>query len=85
MTSCVNARGLAGTIVNANMDGRKAERLGVDTHERGEENAAGCGGAAPSMAEGTAGAEPAGGAEKATAARLEALEPVAYGEVGGAC
>lgn len=39
-------------------------------------------GATPAMAEGTASVEHAGGAEKATAAKLEALEPGAYGEAG---
>ena len=34
------------------------------------------------MAEGTAGVESASGAEKATAAKSEALEPGAYGEAG---
>ena len=38
------------------------------------------GGAAPSMAEGTGGVEPAGRAKKATAEQLKALEPEAYGE-----
>ena len=37
---------------------------------------------APSMAEGTASIEPAGGAEKAPTARPEALEPRAYGGAG---
>ena len=39
-------------------------------------------GAVPSMAEGTAGVESAGGAEKAAAVGLEALEPGAYGGAG---
>ena len=39
-----------------------------------------CGGAVPSMAEGTGGVEPAGRAKKATAEQLKALEPEAYGE-----
>jgi len=39
-------------------------------------------GTAPAMAEGTAGVEPAGGAEKATTANPEALEPGAHGEAG---
>jgi len=34
------------------------------------------------MAEGTVSVEPAGGAEKATTAKLEASEPRAYGEAG---
>ena len=38
-------------------------------------------GAVPFMAKGTASVKPAGGAEKATTARLEALEPEAYDEV----
>ncbi len=37
---------------------------------------------APSMAKGTASIEPAGGAEKAATARLNALEPGADGEAG---
>ena len=38
--------------------------------------------AVPAMAEGTSSVEPAGGAEKATAAKLEASEPRVYDEVG---
>ena len=38
--------------------------------------------ATPAMAKGTASVKPAGGAEKATAVKLEALEPRAYGEAG---
>lgn len=37
---------------------------------------------APALAEGTAGVEPASGAEKAAAAEPEALEPGVYGKVG---
>jgi len=48
------------------------EPLGVDTHEQG--------GVAPDLCEGTAGAEPAGKAENATAAKSEALVPWAKGE-----
>jgi hypothetical protein len=40
-----------------------------------------CMGAAPFMAEGTASVEPAGGAEKAAAARLEAFGLRAYGKL----
>jgi len=39
-------------------------------------------GAVLAMAEGTVSVEPAGGAEKATAAKLEASEPRAYGKAG---
>ena len=39
-------------------------------------------GAVLAMAEGTVSVEPAGGAEKATAAKLKASEPKAYGEAG---
>jgi len=39
-------------------------------------------GAVLAMAEGTVSVELAGGAEKATAAKLEASEPRAYGEAG---
>lgn len=49
-----------------------AEPSGVDTHERGGMLLL-VAGAAPSRAEGTAGVKPAGGAEKAAAARPEAL------------
>ena len=42
-------------------------------------------GATPAMAEGTASIKCAGGAEKATAAKLKALEPRAYGEAGNRC
>ena len=37
------------------------------------------------MAEGTTGVKSAGGAEKATAARVEALEPGAHGGAGSRC
>jgi hypothetical protein len=37
------------------------------------------------MAEGTTGIESAGGAEKATATKSEALEPRAHGEAGSRC
>ena len=69
--------GLASTVVNADMDAREVEPSGVDTHKRGVLPVVGT---APVMAEGTAGVEPAGGAEKATAAKPEALEPGAYDE-----
>ena len=60
------------------------EPSGVDTHEQG---GGGCYllwnlCATPAMAKGTASVEPTGGAEKATAVKLEALEPGAYGKAG---
>jgi len=39
-------------------------------------------GAVLAMAKGTVSVEPAGGAEKATASKLEASEPRAYGKAG---
>ncbi len=57
----------------ADMGARKVEPSGVDTHERG--GALLIVGDAQALAEGTAGVEPAGEAEKATAAKPEALVP----------
>jgi hypothetical protein len=59
---------------------REAEHPCVDAHERG--GALPVVGAASALAEGTAGVEPAGKAEIATAAKLEALVPWAQGEPG---
>ena len=42
-------------------------------------------GAVLAMAKGTVSVEPAGEAEKATAVKLEASEPRAYGEAGSRC
>jgi hypothetical protein len=62
------------------MDARKVETSSVDMRERKE--ALPVMDAAPFMAKGAASVKPAGGAEKATAARPEALEPEAHDEVG---
>ena len=67
----------------AGMDAREAGPSGIGTHERGE--APPVVSAALAMAEGAASVESAGGAEKATAAKseaLNALKPGAYGEAG---
>ena len=61
-----------------NTDARKVEPSGVDTHERG--GALPVAGAAPALAEGIAGVEPAGEAERAAAAKSEALAPWTQGE-----
>jgi len=66
--------------VNANTDAREVEHLGV---ARTNEEMLPVMGAAPAMAEGTTGIELAGRAEQATAAKPEALEPRASGEVEG--
>ena len=71
----LDSLGLAWTV--ADMEARKVEPSGVDAHERG--GALPVVGAAPVLAEGTAGVEPAGKAEKATAAKPEALVPWAQG------
>jgi len=71
----LDSLGLAWTV--ADMEARKVEPSGVDAHERG--GALPVVGAAPALAEGTAGVEPAGEAEKATAAKPEALVPWAQG------
>ena len=73
---------LAGTIPNADVDAREVEPLGVDTHVQGGRGALPVVSAVPAMAEGTSSIKPAGGAEKATAAKLEASEPRAYDKVG---
>jgi hypothetical protein len=66
--------------MTANTDREEVKPSGVDTHRRGGMLL--CVGAAPSMAEGTASVKPAGGVEKATAARLEAFGLGAYGKLG---
>jgi hypothetical protein len=65
VSGSVNAAVLAGTVVNANMDGQDVEPSGAVPVMS----------AATSMAEGTASAESAGGAERATAAGPGVLEP----------
>ena len=59
---------------------REVEPSGVDTHERG--GVPPVVSAALAMAEGTTGVKSAGRAEKATAAKSEALESGAYGKAG---
>ncbi len=71
----LDSLGLAWTV--ADMEARKVEPSDVDAHEQG--GALPVVGAAPALAEGTAGVEPAGEAEKATAAKPEALVPWAQG------
>ena len=68
--------GSAGMAENA--DAGEVEPSGVDTHERG--GALLVVGTAPTLAEGTAGVEPTGEAERATAAKSEALAPRTQGE-----
>jgi len=68
--------GLAGMAKNA--DRRDVEPSGVDKHKTG--GAPSVVGAAPGLAEGTAGIKPASGAESAAAVKLEAFEPRAYGK-----
>lgn len=63
-----------------NVDGEEVEPPGVDAHERG--GMLPVAGAATTLAEGTVGVKPAGEAERANAAKLEVLDPWAYGEVG---
>jgi len=58
-----------------NTDADAVESAGVDTHEVG--GALPVAGAIPGLAKGTASIELASGAEKAAAAKPEALEPVA--------
>jgi len=65
----LDSLGLAWTV--ADMDAKKVGPKSVD--------ALLVVGAAPALAKGTAGVEPAGEAEKATAAKLEALVPCAQG------
>ena len=72
--------GLASAAVSADADAREVEPSGIDTHERGGDLPVM--GAAPALAEGTAGIEPASGAERATAARSDALGLRAHGEAG---
>jgi len=64
----------------AKTDARLVEHLGVDAHERGR--ALSVLDTAAALAEGTAGVELAGKGERAITAKLEALEPWAYGEAG---
>ena len=70
--------GLACTV--ANVDVRELEPSSVDVYERG--GALPVVGAAPTLAEETAGVEPAGEAERAAAAKPEALAPWTQGEAG---
>ena len=65
---------------NADTDAREVGPSSIDTHKRAE--APPVVSAALAMAEGTAGVESAGGAEKVTAAKPEALKSGAYGEAG---
>jgi hypothetical protein len=62
------------------MDVREVRPSGIDMHKQGEPPLVMS--TALAMAEGTAGIESAGGAENATAAKSEALEPGAYGKAG---
>jgi len=64
--------------VNANTDVREVGPSGVGTHQQGE--ALQILSAALAMAEGTTCVKSAGKAEKAIAAKSEALEPGAYGK-----
>ena len=57
-----------------NMDARKVEPSGVDTHKRGGVPL--IVGVAPALAEGTVSVEPTIEAEKATASKPEALVPL---------
>jgi len=66
--------------VNADTDAREVAPSGVGTHQRG--GALRILSAALAMAEGTACVESAGEAEKAIAAKSEALEPGAYDKAG---
>jgi hypothetical protein len=59
--------------VPENVEAREVEPSSVNAHKRG--GVLPVVGAAPALAEGTAGVEPAGEAEKATAAKSEALVP----------
>ena len=70
--------GLVGAVVD--VDVREVEPSGVDAHKRG--GALPVVGVAPALAEGTAGVEPAGEAETATAAKSEALVPWARYKAG---
>jgi hypothetical protein len=73
VSGSVNVAVLAGTVVNADMDGRDVEPSGVDACKRG--GVAPVMSAATSMAKSTAGAKSAGRAERATAVGPRALEP----------
>ena len=66
--------------VPENVGAREVDHPCVDAHEQG--GALAVVGAASALAKGTAGVEPAGKAEIATAAKLEALVPWAQGEPG---
>ena len=68
--------GSAGVAENA--DTREVKPSGVDAHKRG--GVLPVVGAAPALAKGTAGIEPTGEAERATAAKSEALAPRTQGE-----
>jgi hypothetical protein len=70
-----------GTVVHTNTDLEDVEPSGVGTHERGGVLPVVC--AAPAMAKSTGGVEPAGGAEKATAAKLDAFERKTSGATRG--
>ncbi len=70
--------GLAYTV--ATTDARVVEPLSIHARERG--GAQLVAGTAPALAEGTAGIELVGGAERAITVKPEALEPGAYGKTG---
>ena len=63
-----------------NADAEEVEPSGIDAHERGGMLAVVD--TEPPLAEGTASIEPASGAERATAARPEALGPGVYDKAG---
>jgi len=64
----------------ADTDTKEGKSLGVDAHKQG--GALPVLGAAPAQAEGTVSVGPASGAERAAAAKPDALEPVAHGKAG---
>jgi len=68
------------TVTNTNT--REGEPLSIHAYERGEAQLVV--GAAPALAEDTAGVELVGGAERAATAKPEALGPGVYGEAGRA-
>ena len=68
------------TCAVVDVDVEEVEPSGVDAHKRG--GALLLVGATPALAEGTAGVEPAGEAEKAVAAKPEALVPRAQDKAG---
>ena len=74
----INLFGLAGVAENA--DAREVEPSSVETHDRG--GVLPVVDTEPALADGTAGVELAGGAERATTAKPKALEPWAYSEAG---